>query len=123
MLLHQNLCDHGDDVGQLYKIWDDDLKNTHRKMEYWRYFAMSCFVVALPASPSKSVGCAVSTLYRVTGRASIPGVPATTARTFVRCAVSTPNRPPRGTPIPCPTMVAITVTVTVAVAVAWRWRW
>ena len=66
-----------------------------------------------PASPSPSIGRASSTLYRLTGWTSIPGVPATTARAFVGCAVSALNRPPLGTSIPCP--------MTVAVAVAGRW--
>jgi hypothetical protein len=36
-----------------------------------------------PASPSKSVGCASSTLYRPAGWASIPGVPASTPTTWL----------------------------------------
>lgn len=44
MLLHPNLCDHADNEGQLYKIWDDDLKNARRHKEYAEGFAILFFV-------------------------------------------------------------------------------
>jgi hypothetical protein len=75
---------------------------------------------------SISVGRAVSTLNCVTRWASIRGVPANTARTFVGCAVSTLNRPPRRasirlTMVSIPVTVAVVVAAPVAVPVARRW--
>jgi hypothetical protein len=40
MLLHQNLCEDAYDLGQLYKLWDDDLKDIRRKKEYYRWFGL-----------------------------------------------------------------------------------
>jgi len=60
-----------------------------------------------PASPSPSIGCASSTLYRLTGWASIPSVPATTPAVsattpLVRRASSALYRPTSRASIPCP---------------------
>jgi hypothetical protein len=43
---HQNLCDHAEDRAALYRLWDDDLRKTMRRRQFFESAGILCLLAS-----------------------------------------------------------------------------